>query len=319
MIGSFTGVRKGPLLICLAGIHGNEPAGMQALRLVFTLLEREPIVNPGFAFAGKMIGLTGNLQASARRCRFIDKDLNRLWTPDHVDRIKTSPPGQLCNEDREMYDLLQIIDTEIRAYEPTEVVILDLHTTSVTGGIFSVVTDAPRSTEIALRLHAPVIRGMLTGLKGTTLHYFSGSRLGFPITPLAFESGQHDDPLSINRAISAIINCLRTIKCVRPEDVENKHDQLLIDFSEGLPKLSELVMVHRVRPDDEFEMLPGYNNFQKISKGDNLAADKRGSISAPADGLILMPLYQKQGEDGFFIIREIAPANAPTARNPTGL
>ena len=204
-----------------------------------------------------------------------------------------------------MYDLLQIIETEIKTYRPTEVILMDLHTTSVKGGIFSVVTNAPRSTEIALRLHAPVIRGMIRGLKGTTLHYFTDRHFGLPVTPLGFESGQHDEPLSINRAISAIINCLRTIGCVNQDDVENKHDQLLIEFSRGLPRLSELVMVHRIKSEDGFRMLPGFKNFQPISKGEHLAIDNTGNIHAPADGLILMPLYQEQGEDGFFIIREI--------------
>jgi succinylglutamate desuccinylase len=50
-------------------------------------------------------------------------------------------------------------------------------------------------------------------------------------------------------------------------------------------------------------MLPGFNNFDKIVKGQPLAKDKNGPIYASIDGYILMPLYQKQGEDGFFIIQ----------------
>ena len=43
----------------------------------------------------------------------------------------------------------------------------------------------------------------------------------------------------------------------------------------------------------------------KVKKGELIAKDKNGDIFSPANGRILMPLYQKQGEDGFFIIKEI--------------
>ena len=52
-------------------------------------------------------------------------------------------------------------------------------------------------------------------------------------------------------------------------------------------------------------MNPGYSNFQKIKEGEVLAKDKHGEIVSHTDGMILMPLYQKKGEDGFFIIREV--------------
>jgi succinylglutamate desuccinylase len=55
-----------------------------------------------------------------------------------------------------------------------------------------------------------------------------------------------------------------------------------------------------------FEMRPGYNNFDPIVKGQELGTDFRGPVRANESGVILMPLYQKLGEDGFFIGREIS-------------
>ncbi|MGB0432056.1 MAG: hypothetical protein ACPGLV_16395 [Bacteroidia bacterium] len=43
-------------------------------------------------------------------------------------------------------------------------------------------------------------------------------------------------------------------------------------------------------------------NFQKIEKGTLLATDKNGPIYCEQDCFMLMPLYQKQGSDGFFLI-----------------
>ena len=66
-----------------------------------------------------------------------------------------------------------------------------------------------------------------------------------------------------------------------------------------------MVKRHAIQPVEGFEMLPGFKNFQKVKKGELIAKDKNGDIFSPANGRILMPLYQKQGEDGFFIIKEI--------------
>ncbi|MFT6360775.1 MAG: succinylglutamate desuccinylase, partial [Saprospiraceae bacterium] len=42
-------------------------------------------------------------------------------------------------------------------------------------------------------------------------------------------------------------------------------------------------------------------------KGEILATDKNGNVVAKQDSLILMPLYQKQGDDGFFLIKSLTP------------
>jgi succinylglutamate desuccinylase len=99
---------------------------------------------------------------------------------------------------------------------------------------------------------------------------------------------------------------MRTIGCVRAEDVENRHDALLIEYSKGLPKVLDLLYCHEITPDDHFRMMPGYRNFQYIEEGELLAHDKNGPIYAQQEGYILMPLYQPQGEDGFFIIQSLS-------------
>ena len=54
-------------------------------------------------------------------------------------------------------------------------------------------------------------------------------------------------------------------------------------------------------------MLPGYVSFQPITESDVLAKDARGDVRPPEAGRILMPLYQRQGDDGFFVVREFRP------------
>lgn len=303
IIGSYSGQEKGPMLICFGGMHGNEPAGIEALKLMIKMLEVEPITNPEFIFKGRILALRGNLKAIQENKRFIKKDLNRQWTKENVKRIFSASEEDLDAEDLEIKELLTVIEKEVETYNPEKLIILDLHTTTAFGGIFSIATNDPESLEIAIELHAPVILGLLDGIKGTSLHYFNDENFKPKTTAVCFESGQHNEQLSINRAIAAITNCLRTIGCVQASHIENVHDNLLKEYSDGLPKVSELIECHSIQEGDEFRMLPDFKNFQKVAKGQVLAKDRKGDIYASEDGRILMPLYQKQGEDGFFLIR----------------
>jgi len=303
LIGKYTGTVRGPLLICIGGIHGNEPAGVKALDLMFKMLEVEPITNPEFQFRGRIVGFRGNLRALSQGKRYIHRDLNRQWTKENINRVCSADESLLDEEDLELKELYEVICEEVKNYQPDKIIILDLHTTTAFGGIFSIPTDDPESVRIAVELHAPVVKGLLKGIKGTTLHFFNNNVFTAETVAVCFESGQHKEELSINRAIAAITNCLRTIGCVQSEHVENRHDSLLIEYSKGLPKIADLIYCHEIKDGDNFVMVPNYSNFQKIEKGEILAHDRNGEIPSPFDGLILMPLYQKQGDDGFFVIK----------------
>ncbi|MCB0641067.1 MAG: succinylglutamate desuccinylase/aspartoacylase family protein, partial [Phaeodactylibacter sp.] len=202
IIGTYTGSKKGPLLIVFGAMHGNELAGMRALELLFKMLEVEPITNPDFTFHGRVVGLRGNLQAIQQKTRYIERDLNRQWTPENIQRVTAVPKAILEAEDLELRENIDRIRQEIADYQPEHLIVLDIHTTTAFGGIFAIPTEDPESVRIAVELHAPVVKGMLRGIQGSTLHYFNKENMGLRTTPVVFESGQHDEPLSINRAIA---------------------------------------------------------------------------------------------------------------------
>ena len=54
-------------------------------------------------------------------------------------------------------------------------------------------------------------------------------------------------------------------------------------------------------------MDPDWENFRPVEEGQTVARDESGEIRVAESGRILMPLYQEQGEDGFFLIREFRP------------
>jgi succinylglutamate desuccinylase len=64
---------------------------------------------------------------------------------------------------------------------------------------------------------------------------------------------------------------------------------------------------HAITAADLFRMKPGFRNFQPVTRGQVVAEDARGEVRMPGSGRILMPLYQEQGEEGFFLVREFHP------------
>lgn len=310
VLGERTGNQHGPLLIIFAQIHGNEPAGFHATHELFEAIDAEYTKNKNFDFRGKIVALQGNKRASELGVRFIDKDLNRSWIPEHVEKIKVTDNEELEAEDIEIKENLELIHHYIQDYQPTRLILLDLHTTTAHGGLFIIPAVDEESRKIALHMHAPVLHGFLNGLKGTTLHYFNTENMGIYTTSICFEAGQHNNPESIQHAVSAIISCFTAAEGFYPEDIETKHEVLLLSNAHGLPREGNLVHVHRIKDGDDFKMRPDkvYKNFDPIQKGELIANDKNGEIYSDYTGSILMPLYQKQGDDGFFVIVPIVEA-----------
>ena len=308
VIGHYIGEEPGPLVVAIGGIHGNEPAGVAALERLFELLEEEPLVNPGFSFRGELLALRGNLAALRTGRRFIDSDLNRIW---HTDR----PQDTQHSEAQELSGLQAAIAHVLDETPTSELVLLDLHTTTATGGVFAITGDDTPSLLLAAELGVPVIQGMLSDLTGTTLSYFRGGQFDFehPCRAVTFEAGAHTEPASVDRALAATVNLLRSVGCVRPEDVSTHYEETLRAAAVSAPPLLELTHVHHLAGPAErraFTMRPGFRNFQFIAAGTILADDQHGPVAAPCAGYLLMPLYQEQGDEGFFIV---ASATSPIA------
>lgn len=308
-IGTYGGFTPGPLLIVFGGVHGNEPAGIQAIEDVFRILSHASAHDAGFLFKGTLIGLVGNLQAYQAGKRFILKDLNRAWTSTLLRRIEQAPPSSLEAEDREIAELLDVVHTEVQRCQPEHLILLDLHTTSATGGVFCIPSDDEASLNLAKALKTPVILGLLDGIEGTLLQFAAEGHFeigGWPrqVVGVAFEAGQHLEPLSVQRSIAAIFHSLCAVGCISESEAAHLYGVNPVTPGEHLPQVTRLRHVQHVRPYSGFKMRPGYVNFQPVQQNEHLADDAEGPILSPCDGLILMPLYQPQGADGFFIVTE---------------
>lgn len=300
IIGEYGGVQPGPNLVLLGGVHGNEPAAIIALQHVLdTLQEAQP------PFRGKLIALRGNLPAIAASTRYIDEDLNRIWIPERMKPLETSPEfgDDRTVEQRERRELFRILSPLLDDYQ-NPLYLVDLHTTSAESPPFVIIADTIRNRRFARAFPVPIILGLEEQLEGTILHYLGD--LGF--RAVAFEAGQHHDPASVRNHIAAIWIALASAGCLQKEDLLDYAQQLRIlrRAAEGLPPVYETRFRYAIAAGEQFRMKPGYRNFQPISRGEVLASNHRGEIRNTAPGNIFMPLYQSQGNDGYFRIRKVA-------------
>lgn len=315
VIGQFEGALPGPLVVVIGALHGNEPAGVRAMEMVFEQLEEERRDNPDFRFQGKLVGIIGNSQAFLIRQRFVEQDFNRVWSDDFLAEIKAARMEDLNGESLEAREILEFIPDQCRPFSGEKIAFLDLHTTSADGGVFSIPTDEAESLNLARHLGAPAIVGLQTLISGTLLEY--AARGGFTDAenanssdpsihlPLcvAFEAGQHSSPHAITRGAIAIMRCLRAVGCIGKSGLMDFEKNLSLPYLAYVPPVVRFRYAHHIEVEDRFKMRPGYANFQPIQQGEHLADDAQGPVLSPDNGLILMPLYQAKGSDGFFIVQ----------------
>jgi succinylglutamate desuccinylase len=126
---------------------------------------------------------------------------------------------------------------------------------------------------------------------------------------LTVETGQHDDPAAVDRAEAAVWIAVASAGLL-PEELapEVAEARRLLKRDAGhLPRALEMREKRDVEEGDGFAMAPGYVNFQPVREGEVVARDAQGDVAVGEGGRLLMPLYQEQGEDGFFLVREFRP------------
>jgi succinylglutamate desuccinylase len=302
LIGTFSHSLPGPLVVVTAAIHGNEPAGVRALESVFEQLERE-CHTTGQPFRGKLVGLIGNQKAFEEALRFVDRDLNRIWTDEHAAAIRGETPLPDAHEFVEARQLYRHIAEACKGWAGP-VVFLDIHTTSAEGGVFCIPTDESESLRFAQHLGAPAIVGLQQNIEGTLLGFAANGHFG-PKKPLcaAFEAGQHRSRHAVARAAIAVVRCLRYMGNLSETALSDFTGRLSLPLLSNVPPVVRFRYAHAIKAEDGFRMRPGYTNFQPVHVGEHLADDVHGPVLSPEQGMILMPLYQPKGSDGFFIVQ----------------
>ncbi|MEM8711853.1 MAG: succinylglutamate desuccinylase/aspartoacylase family protein, partial [Planctomycetota bacterium] len=301
--------RPGPLVLITAGLHGNEPAGVRAAREILECLKDT-------ATGGRIVALAGNLAAIRRGVRHQGQDLNRLWTLEHLQPLGGRAPEDDTPDERELRALFSAIEAERDAARAVQrrVILIDLHSTSVDGGAFSVVPDSIPSRRLARDIGLPVILGLEERIEGPLLTWLVSQGE----TATVIEGGQHEAPRTQELLRDGLWVALSHAG-VLPEDDErvDRARVLMRSACDDVPEVLDLVYAHVIDAESGFVMDPGWTNFMKVEFGQQLAtegspagvslggAGERQPVPAPIDGYMLMPLYQGLGTEGFFLCRKV--------------
>ena len=283
---------NGPTIVFFGGIHGNEPAGIFALEEVLSKLDRSKV-------NGNIYAISGNLKALEEGERYINKDLNRMWTQEGLKSLLQA--HSLVSEHKEqleIYNLLQNIILNNK--EPFY--FIDLHTTSSKTLPFITINDTIINRKFSQQFPVPIVLGIEEYLNGPLLSYIN--TLGF--VSLGFESGQHDNKKAISNNVAFINLALEYTNALKTRSSSEYYD-FLKGSAHNLATIFEVIYLHRIEDSDKFENLPSFRSFETIKKGELIAKHNGKEITANYKGRIFMPLYQKSGNEGFFIIRKIHP------------
>lgn len=292
IIGNYTSNNKGPLLFVTGGVHGNEPSGVKALEKVFEELEKtRPEIN------GRIVGVRGNTSALKKDQRYIDEDLNRTWTEKNV---QSGNPE--TTEQKEMHEIIEVLQ-DFPEKDYSKRYFLDCHTTSSDSLPYISVQEVNDNDPWAHKFPTYIVRGFSDIVYGAIDHYMSRTGL----TGFVFEAGQHTSPASVENHEGIIWLALKEACGLDLSEI-SCYPQCVDKFAkENAPeqKTFEIIHRHEIKDGDTFKMEPGYKNFQKIEKDELLAISNGKEIRSTWDAYIFMPLYQSQGNDGFFVIQAV--------------
>ena len=294
IIGRITSEKPGPTMVFFGGIHGNEHAGVLALENVFRKLNKgEQSLD-----SGSVIAIRGNLPALTRKRRFLKHDLNRLWGRNRLYKVLEKPLDERSPEENELAVLYQGVHQILEQYSPP-FYFIDLHTTSSRTLPFITINDSIINRNFSELFPVPVILGIEEYLEGPLLSYIN--ELGY--LALGFESGQHDDPRAITNAEDFIWLALSFSGAVSETPRQEDQFERLKNAAFGDHHFYEIFYRHELPEVHSFKMEEGFWSFQPLLKGTHLATENGAPVKTEKKGILFMPLYQKQGEEGFFLIR----------------
>ncbi|MCF7568722.1 succinylglutamate desuccinylase/aspartoacylase family protein [Sabulilitoribacter arenilitoris] len=295
IIGKIKGNKKGSTVVFFGGIHGNEKAGVNALKHVFKKIKSKDV-------KGTIYGISGNIKALKTNQRFIDEDLNRLWMPLQIETIHKK--AQLNNEEQEVVELFKLLQTIFKE-ESGPFYFIDFHTTSSISLPFITINDALINRKFSKLFPVPIVLGIEEFLDGPLLSYIN--QLGY--VSLGFEAGQHDLTTSTTNCIAFAFLTLVHTGNVEKETLLGfkEHYNILKKEAEQIKDVFEVIYQYKIEPNKDFKMLKGFKSFQNIKKGIPLAVSNNKQILSKHNAKIFMPLYQTKGDDGFFIIKIIKP------------
>ncbi len=275
-----------PYIAIIGSMHGNEPCGRLALEALAerTRLGELPVQE------GTLFLIHGNPAASKTGKRHTEggADLNRLFSYDFIANLPKSQWSSEHHRAIELRPLLQELDA-----------VLDLHSASAPTPPFGIVSTAKTSPDLGRKLGLPYLTHGWNGpgLLGDQVLLHVLTQRGKP--SFAVECGQHDDPISTQRAHETANHFLVATGILPPNAAPALPEQPPV----------ELNIVDAVKkPSPGFQFHQRLIGLQQIPAGAIIGSDENLEIHCKRTSFAIMPnAAVETGQDMLYLAHQITP------------
>lgn len=256
---------SGPTSIILAGVHGDEKCGIEALNNLLPSLEIE---------SGTVYICYGNPRAMEQNVRFTEANLNRMFKPDDF----------ISKEEKTSYEYnrAKVLKTYLNKAE----VLLDIHASYIPYSKPFIICE---SSAYDLAKYLPfdlIVSGFDSVEPGGTDYYMNSiGKVG-----ICIECGYLGDEHATAVAEKSILAFLKARGHMSPGKLEVT-DQSLI-------KMYELYYTKT----DSFELAKDFKDFDEIVTDQLIGVDGREDVRAKKESIILFARNRdKAGEEAFLL------------------
>jgi succinylglutamate desuccinylase len=254
--------------------HGNEPSGLAALRQFRSML------NSLVLLKGSVLFILNNLEATERyfealkeldleirekrklSTRFLSVNMNRL--PKNLEEIE-NPTDSEIKRAKELLPLWKSLDY-----------LLDIHSTRSEAPPM-IIAIGKTSSELYRGFPAEiVIRNIEAIQTGKPACAYSGA--ADKAQAFGIEAGSHEDPSAFEVANACVLSLLQNLQMLLEERAEGKsvYREYLINGSVFFPN-------------ESYQLVKVFNNFERFEKGDVLATGDGDPIVALSSGHAVLP------------------------------
>lgn len=259
-----TGKETGPTSIILAGVHGDEKCGVEALNKVLPSLEIEK---------GRLLIAYGNPRAIQQNVRFIDSNLNRLFRSDEV-LSKNETTGYEYTRAQFLKKYLNQADA-----------LLDIHASSIPKSKRFVICEK-NAGEIVKYLPVDLVVSGFDNVEpgGTDYYMNNNGKVG-----ICLECGYMKDPQSIQVAEESIFSFLKSRGHISNDIVPQRQCYVLM-FKKYVAQTNSFVLSKM------------FENFEPVRADQVIGLDGQNEIKAPQESLILFAHNGKKIGDEVFLL-----------------
>ena len=243
------GVEDGPTSVILAGVHGDERGGIEALKELLPDLT----IQKGRVFLGY-----GNPRAIVENKRFTEANLNRMFKDDSL----------LSLEERGSYEYARA--QVIKTYLDEASALLDLHASYVPDSPPFIICE-PNAQEIVEHLPTDTVVAGFDAVQPGGTDYYMNAKGGAGI---CVECGYLSDKDSVGVAKDAILRFLAARGHISGNFI-------------SIDKTYFSIYEMYVTKSSEFKLAKKFRDFDTLPPGTLIGLDGSMEISAPKESMIL--------------------------------